>query len=983
MASLIADFVKDALPELFVESQVVKAEQAFARSLKEYEMNIEQQKLFREDLRDLVELTVGRMDIYHLVGALLLEFTITFYCENRILEKVGEEDTPRFVAVFFLIHNVSAMGFLVNAVWLSMHASVAAHSVGVRLLTRFARLSVPSRKELDEVASVRLAPLMDRLKKTGKRLGFHDQEEDASEEPVIQPGSAVALAEGAITQSDREYHFRRFLREQRRWLLYDAYARVCMALGINQVIAALSYYVIGAIAEASPVGAALTMLGLQVVSFQLFRLDLAEGFYQTRGMLTFVVTFQCLPPLYVSIMVTIIRNLPSFWHRHLSDEEILSVPAFLFLATFMLAVAYVLGSGHGVDLPKQLRTVLYLDVLNIDQDSVTQRHAAQEAIDQGGSLEASRLALQQAMRDVLTNEATSGSVSVERRKTPELATLEAKLHDSLAHAKSLPQSAALRSEIRRSEKALDHFSVWQGAPEIHAMLSALNSNEVAAWMNTEQKESISRAYKCFLQKCSELDMGIGKSSGEGQAAISSMEVAEVDTFAVRVEVPEDMQGGDLGYSTTSSSVIVDPHGNIEHDQPTSQQRRTTSITSALGSTLPLWTQQAMRLRGQPTVAAEPVADLRVPMLETPGPRGSLRNLRRASIGRLTEEVPILPETATPPEKLPGYTVRRFSFAMALLWIIAAVIFTLQWIYEVSHFNDSKLNDPTVILTFWPSPATYFQVDIMQCNGKSLFVGNRFGAFKGEFFDSNVSNFLEIAEGSAQAVICNEDTGCAALSSYDQGIDNLQPSRAGSSRLRALSGDLELSHLPVSWKRVAGHSVSSHVMNLAGWDGSEVFLSVARKQANSSDWKSKLRFSLHPPRGAMCAGHEQQSSFQKKLAVFAGTTLQCSRQWNYENLKAIQFGAAGRFLAVLFGSGRRHYLDAWDLEGIFLGRWQLPGIEEATALCFKEGQRLQPEILVSRQQQASAPTIESFAMPVSLWTVLRGHGSNGSANVLEL
>ena len=32
-----------------------------------YELNIEQQKLHREDLRDLVELTVGRMDIYNLV----------------------------------------------------------------------------------------------------------------------------------------------------------------------------------------------------------------------------------------------------------------------------------------------------------------------------------------------------------------------------------------------------------------------------------------------------------------------------------------------------------------------------------------------------------------------------------------------------------------------------------------------------------------------------------------------------------------------------------------------------------------------------------------------------------------------------------------------------------------------------------------------------------------------------------------------------
>lgn len=102
---------------------------------------------------------------------------------------------------------------------------------------------------------------------------------------------------------DREYHFRRFLKdhlwladakfcahifgglkracaqqtsmplviqEQRRWLFYDAYARVCMALGwgnsskhagfavphlgpgINQMLQALSYYIVGSIAEEAP-----------------------------------------------------------------------------------------------------------------------------------------------------------------------------------------------------------------------------------------------------------------------------------------------------------------------------------------------------------------------------------------------------------------------------------------------------------------------------------------------------------------------------------------------------------------------------------------------------------------------------------------------------------------------------------------------------------------------------------------------------------
>lgn len=102
--------------------------------------NIEQQKLFREDLRDLVELTVGRMDVYHLVGALLLEFCIHFYCENQMLEGASEDKLKAFTVVFFLIANLSAVGFLVFSVWLSMHASVASHSIGRGTCRQFSKL---------------------------------------------------------------------------------------------------------------------------------------------------------------------------------------------------------------------------------------------------------------------------------------------------------------------------------------------------------------------------------------------------------------------------------------------------------------------------------------------------------------------------------------------------------------------------------------------------------------------------------------------------------------------------------------------------------------------------------------------------------------------------------------------------------------------------------------------------------------------------
>ncbi|CAE7198698.1 unnamed protein product, partial [Symbiodinium microadriaticum] len=418
-------FVKDAFPELFVEGQVVSAEQSFHRRLAEYEMNIEQQKLFREDLRDLVELTVGRMDVYHLVGALLLElqpeqFCIHFYCENRMIEEAGESQSKAFLVVFFLLSNLrQALGEFrsddpfgafaptepPSSAEVAFHARFCGISldrpreavtrVRVRLLTSFARLSIPTRKELEEVAKVPLVPMpgpcvlqvsasrsqrrgasavlrilraatrCNALRPDGKlrvvlagpgwsgsaslgsdwewrrhalakrclaqflllkgragegsagdgdgsetreaynitlgssvalsmrsgqgREGATQREGKtkfvlgssraaarlcetldvclrSGEEEVWTDGrtfagelrrqqwrlfgrSDLAIQEGAKALSDREFHFRRFLKEQRRWLFYDAYARICMALGMNQLLCALSYYILGAIAE--------------------------------------------------------------------------------------------------------------------------------------------------------------------------------------------------------------------------------------------------------------------------------------------------------------------------------------------------------------------------------------------------------------------------------------------------------------------------------------------------------------------------------------------------------------------------------------------------------------------------------------------------------------------------------------------------------------------------------------------------------------
>ncbi|CAJ1366504.1 unnamed protein product, partial [Effrenium voratum] len=132
--------------ELFAynrESYKFDQDQRLEREVLRLEMQVKRFELFREDVRDLVELTVGRMDVYHLVGALFLEFCVTFFCEGRV-----QANAPPFILALFLLSNACAFVYLLLAVWLSMHASIASHSFGVRLLTRFVRLPIPSPSQI-------------------------------------------------------------------------------------------------------------------------------------------------------------------------------------------------------------------------------------------------------------------------------------------------------------------------------------------------------------------------------------------------------------------------------------------------------------------------------------------------------------------------------------------------------------------------------------------------------------------------------------------------------------------------------------------------------------------------------------------------------------------------------------------------------------------------------------------------------------------
>mmetsp|Transcript_116161 Transcript_116161/g.290081 ORF Transcript_116161/g.290081 Transcript_116161/m.290081 type:complete len:1093 (-) Transcript_116161:45-3323(-) len=1005
MVSLIGDAIKEALPELFVETNVVAAEQTFERRLKEYEMNIEQQKLLREDLRDLVELTVGRMDVYHLVGAMLLEFCISFYCENKMAE-ASESDVPPWVLTFFLINNLSAAGFLILAVWLSMHASVASHSIGVRLLTRFARLSIPSRDELEDVAKAPLVPLMERFKALGQRFKRYqraaDEEEgvggaggaggaargsgpgqdsgSSSDPPAGTAVSALAAAgrrvpvvtvqepptsvgegtrgqgpsggiqraidEGARVQGDKSMHFRRFLREQRRWLCYDAFARVCMSLGMNQMLMSLSYYSIGIYVQSAPAAALIMICGIQWLSLLVLRLDVVPGSHPIKEVFA-VISFVPTPPIYVGVLIAAAN------YRGISELSLAwaATPAFLLHACWLFMVAFFLippGRADISALPKQLRTVLYLDVLHVEQDEAA--HAALTDQAQGCIQVLRSLCedLRTRMQVVMDEERASGFVSGRVRKSEDLQDVERELRSRLQEAREVAVSQAdaeVRAEVHRGQRTLDHFAVWQQAPEIHASLEAFRHQDVKSWLSENQRLSLECNYQAFLRQCHSLGLGIVASNAEaageeGHASLVALAVAPGEELTVRVEAPPEMADGLLPHMPVS--VWITPNNQrLQYEPP--REASTTSFHRAFEAAVPHWTQRAMDLRRNPTSSMDTRSQASSSVADAPaGLPPRMTFTRCTTFGGAyhmpeRSELPLMPSSATPPQELPGVIVRRFTCGVALMWLVAAAVnFT-----ECFMAGGKDIIPPThsgkALNVTWPEPAGLFEVAWMHCNSSHMLVNNRFSVFAAQRFSNDkVGPFMNVADGGSGTVIC-DFSGCDLLSlNEDTSVWRLAPLPAalGSSRTPS---DLPL---PLAWHLTAATwvpcgaaapSPCDIAVAVAGWDGQDIILAHAvavNTLGGNLTWTVRSRFAVHPGRNAGGGrsshagghGHSDEGHRGSGSRRAGGNKAKTATGVSAEVL-AMGFGAEGRTLSVLESGG---VLEAWDLvSGKWLGQWYLP------------------------------------------------------------
>lgn len=343
-------------------------------------MRIEQILLFREDLRELFDLTIGKMDSYLVVNTLTLAFSFGFFYEGRL-----PHDTPTWLMWLWGIPLASAILFLILSVWFAIYASITAQTLAVRLLTQWIRLPVPSKDDISKAAATAAdfekqnpsallrVPIVSEETQAGL-AGQKPASSSSSTPPEESKGNKIAESEQEsypkmVNPALREMfateypsfveHFHMFQYLQENWAGYDAYARVCMVVGSGQLISVIGYTGIAwYIIDAARWGAAVFTVLLVVFGMVHTRMNLLLSKREVYSLLF----LQSAGPV-TGCAAAILHYIDSTGEYERTVLWLAPI-AFLFhmlTVTFMVAV----GSERNGDLPTKYSTVISIDVLGL------------------------------------------------------------------------------------------------------------------------------------------------------------------------------------------------------------------------------------------------------------------------------------------------------------------------------------------------------------------------------------------------------------------------------------------------------------------------------------------------------------------------------------------------------------------------------------------------------------------------------------------
>jgi len=383
------------------------------------ECKIAKADLFREDIKNVVELTNVKMDTYLIVNAVQLGFAVMALCEGRLAA-----GTPSWLVGAHVLAMAGAFTFFLMSVLFAMHATVSSQSFRVRMMTQWVRLPVPSWAQIEgartfgstfekvEPRQMFRVPFVmgkqeDLLNASKTRSGtaastdlhamrhetltqdqvvFDDLADEEDCTPVQRkaksmeihggsadpwgleaPGDSIYELDATLQTDPRRLRHIQILREAMSyWQAYDGFARVAQSVGTGQLTRGMAYYVLGYVlisnhALVATYGAMILFLG---IIWGLIRLDmsLTQIEYIIAVVLALAGPLLALPCCQVWAKDTESWIIPYLMPAAYVCES--------FWCFFLLYACKVRTYKNGVILPRGFRSVLYIDVFGWIRDSV-------------------------------------------------------------------------------------------------------------------------------------------------------------------------------------------------------------------------------------------------------------------------------------------------------------------------------------------------------------------------------------------------------------------------------------------------------------------------------------------------------------------------------------------------------------------------------------------------------------------------------------
>mmetsp|Transcript_98416 Transcript_98416/g.317460 ORF Transcript_98416/g.317460 Transcript_98416/m.317460 type:complete len:793 (+) Transcript_98416:188-2566(+) len=318
--------------------------------------------LYRQDVRDIVALTTDKMTHYHVIACLELGMVCTMLGPARLPSEV-----PSWLLWHQLACLCASMTFLVASMWLATRAVVVAGSFNVRMQTQYIRLPVPDDEMLDEALTkaedfegqdfdglLRLPFIRSLWNFFSPSKGSEEGDAEDDEECPLNAKKHTE-AHGAtpkMINGQPMSHLKLYQVLQRKWMCYDAYARVTLSVGTYWLILSLAYYELGwnmcAMGKAFP--AIMAALMFCFILILLVYLDVTVSSRELAAVSLLI----CCGPMLAALGAAQAEPGETPWHAAAAG-----VVQFLFTAWVWHVGGMVPGK---MELPFRFKGVAYLDI---------------------------------------------------------------------------------------------------------------------------------------------------------------------------------------------------------------------------------------------------------------------------------------------------------------------------------------------------------------------------------------------------------------------------------------------------------------------------------------------------------------------------------------------------------------------------------------------------------------------------------------------